>query len=405
LLLTTIGTNCIIELQPLLEVFQMARSTWSLALTLGVALVVCLSVPLTASVPCPTCPAGFQTSNVNETAVLSQLETHLQDYLREDASRRNWCLRSQEVSCVDSTFDDTYGSATFEVHRRFTLDYDSPSEAPAIKGRLAYLNDHSEKLTQSERAYLEQELDIWLEDITTYIEVPQDCYERIKVVGLLGTDGSIDVGTLRVFGEGPMGEYVPLNLDDIPSPMEAQQAAYEGLREIHLSRSGSSKGTTSILANYDRLAARDYANTWTSNPSGGWCKDQTVDCTQDDTEYNRSVYTTWWCCSDCANYVSQCLKAGGIPTDATWKPYTTTWIRVLEIEPYMVDNGYWETASLSTCVAGYPFLMKKPVAQYNHIMMMVLNDGVTRLYSAHTSDRKQWNWGGATGTYYYRVVY
>lgn len=66
----------------------------------------------------------------------------------------------------------------------------------------------------------------------------------------------------------------------------------------------------------------------------------------------------------------------------------------------MLNKGYWVVGSLSTCVAGYPFRM----TTYEHIMMMVYNDGTTRKYSAHTNDRCQAIWSGGSAEYY-RVVY
>ncbi|WP_217563408.1 amidase domain-containing protein, partial [Paenibacillus sp. GbtcB18] len=64
---------------------------------------------------------------------------------------------------------------------------------------------------------------------------------------------------------------------------------------------------------YDRIAARDYANKWTSyttNASG-------YDTSKWNPKYAKHTENGG---VDCANYVSQAIYAGGIPTDSPWKP-------------------------------------------------------------------------------------
>lgn len=43
---------------------------------------------------------------------------------------------------------------------------------------------------------------------------------------------------------------------------------------------------------------------------------------------------------DCTNFVSQCIYAGGIPTDATWKKNSNAWIRVTELRNWLVKKRY-----------------------------------------------------------------
>lgn len=41
---------------------------------------------------------------------------------------------------------------------------------------------------------------------------------------------------------------------------------------------------------------------------------------------------------DCTNFVSQCLHAGHIPITNSWRPYSTSWIRVIELYNYLIKN-------------------------------------------------------------------
>jgi len=80
----------------------------------------------------------------------------------------------------------------------------------------------------------------------------------------------------------------------------------------------TSLATASVLGSYNRTAARNYINTYTSNTSNK-CAGTSV---LQNTAYYNPAYQTQDC-ADCANYVSQALNAGGIPRDSTWKPYTS----------------------------------------------------------------------------------
>ena len=52
---------------------------------------------------------------------------------------------------------------------------------------------------------------------------------------------------------------------------------------------------------------------------------------------------------DCANFVSQCLKAGGLKTDGTWNCYSLAWVNCQAQLNYLKSQGYkatdWAKAS------------------------------------------------------------
>lgn len=86
---------------------------------------------------------------------------------------------------------------------------------------------------------------------------------------------------------------------------------------------------------------------------------------------------------DCANYVSQALCEGGIPTDSTWKPDSTAWINVDSLIAYMCNNGYGTSVSYKVVQRGD--LIKW--SGMSHVTMITSFDGVTYKYSGHTRDR------------------
>ena len=59
--------------------------------------------------------------------------------------------------------------------------------------------------------------------------------------------------------------------------------------------------------------------------------------------------------ADCANFVSQCLEAGGLPTDSTWKTYTTAWVNAKGLANYLINKGYVSyTANSNNIFPGNP---------------------------------------------------
>ena len=142
---------------------------------------------------------------------------------------------------------------------------------------------------------------------------------------------------------------------------------------------------------YKRVDAANYANKYTSNAKGHNCgkiihKGKTA--LQDYSKYNSEY--DHYCSNDCANYVSQAMLAGGVPTDNTWYPGSTTWINCDKLASYFTEtHNWWQTTNFEKCNAGGIIaLYNKKDVDLTHVMMTVKNDTVEHRLSAHTNDRK-----------------
>lgn len=142
-------------------------------------------------------------------------------------------------------------------------------------------------------------------------------------------------------------------------------------------------------ASYDYVVSEavSYMRRYTSNPTscnmcGGSCG-QKVDTTKYNPAYTHYAADH----SDCANYLSQAMCEGGIPTDSTWEPGSGAWINVEKLGAYMTSNGYWTNASWNTAQRG-DILYR--CDSERHVMMITSYDGVTYKVSAHTNDRKDY---------------
>ena len=177
---------------------------------------------------------------------------------------------------------------------------------------------------------------------------------------------------------------------------------------------------------YYRVVARDYANQYTSNaaticPCNGSactvcsCQDcikgtQTVK--RNSSVYNSGSYPNY-CCNDCANYVSQAMAAGSVPTSNTWKSGTSAWVGCGAMKTYFTStNNWWTASNYTNCNAGGIIMLTKAGSSSPyHVVMCVHNDTATRKFSGHTTDRKEqlydlnYNWGTNTSASYYVFSY
>ncbi len=131
---------------------------------------------------------------------------------------------------------------------------------------------------------------------------------------------------------------------------------------------------------YNNIAAIRYADKYTSNPlskeinTGIWNK-------------NFKSYE-----NDCANFVSQCILAGGLAKSSVWYPDSLIWIRTGSpktnnsgVTSYMQKNNFfYATSFCGISAGGFICLVKE-----SHTVFVVSNDSITILFNGHTNDRKR----------------
>lgn len=144
----------------------------------------------------------------------------------------------------------------------------------------------------------------------------------------------------------------------------------------------SQRPSASILSysGYNGNAARDYAYTYYKNYNPSY------------TDYSKQG-------GDCTNFVSQCLKAGGLPTDGTWFKDSNAWIRVIELRNWLVNKGYaTEYSWQSNCKVGDVVqLQNSSKGIYTHSLLISYIDGYGQVYlAAHTNEA----WNKAVYNYY-----
>lgn len=247
-----------------------------------------------------------------------------------------YTITNAEAEVQNSTYDDM-GNIIVDVVVSFdrTLKATCAEDMPYIQGleiALTELTDPDEISAAS--AYIDaKKAD--LED--NYIGVAQDTYIELQVTVPIATARSnaaqaIGIDNIEYVG---MNENVPakeLAPDSNQAMMESGQAAILNITERMATPSTRASTINSVIKNYDRVRARDYARDWSC--TNGSLYDH---ATCHNPEY------TFYASNDCTNFVSQCLVYGGLPTDSKWKPYTEPWKTTGNagngIRQYLTNNG------------------------------------------------------------------
>ena len=123
-----------------------------------------------------------------------------------------------------------------------------------------------------------------------------------------------------------------------------------------------------LALSYNRNSAVNYAQTYCSR-------------------YNSNYHNYASVGGDCANFVSQCMIAGGM----SFSSCSVSWIddkgclpRVSDLRSCLSQKGWKSSSSLpGSFKAGYPLFLSSG----SHAMIAVSVSGSTVYYAAHTNDR------------------
>lgn len=274
-----------------------------------------------------------------------------------------------------------------------------------IASKTNILLSQAESFSMTNKEIAAYTTDYVIDKIASYVAELEDEYIGEKSECNIGLRASLDdQGNVLKLEYGVFDGYT----DDIFAviPATEEDMIQSGVNQIDeliavaLNDVSEKKGKSQVVSPnsntsfvYYRVNARDYANRYTSNAAE-------VTCTNSDCEnvggrirravgfYNNNEYTNH-CCNDCANYVSQAMKAGGVPADSMWTPSDRAWYNCVSmITHFTLRKGYWTETTYANCNAGGIIMLRNSNGTATHAMMNVHNDGLVTKYSAHTNDRK-----------------
>ncbi len=338
-----------------------------------------------------------------------------------DASREYYYLSNIRVTNKDVSYKDGIYNVDYVVEMDELLKAKNAMELPQMQG-IAEALEIDNKITTAQlnvainesklgnAAFKRKNIDINSmskdmysyagKEIVEFVNSIEDEYIGKTYPGAVilranfDSDGNfIKLQTQNIFGE--FTDDLSITMPESYSVMKnrGREQVYDTLEKYSLASKNISSGIEPMANTftYKRVDAANYANKYSSNATGHNCgkiihKGKTA--FQDYNKYNSEY--DHYCSNDCANYVSQAMLAGGVPTDSTWYPGSKTWINCDNLALYFTEtHNWWQTTNFEKCNAGGIIaLYNKKDGDLTHVMMVVKNDTVEHRLSAHTNDRK-----------------
>ncbi len=249
----------------------------------------------------------------------------------------------------------------------------NPSDSPFVKGMLEALTEIEQK---AEKQLVQDKIDEYVAEIETLYYNKSDASVFIYAIELGNKlDNNVEY---ELFYRTDAEEVILEPIADekkSDTPLLAEKSGIEYVSEI---RADIAKPSLQASGFYDRLDARDYA----------------LDHATDEPEFSAANGQG----SDCANFVSKALNAGGIPVDKTGKWYPSTdgttatcginWMRTGYYDnggvvPYMTDKDYFYKVSTSKVNAGSIMYWTNT----SHVALVTYGDGSTIKYSQHSNKK------------------
>ena len=339
-------------------------------------------------------------------------ETTVEDAVIQ--SVENWFMDNYEpfYDIIDEEFAVTRthdngdtASYTVSVYCQTKLKSQKPEDIPYVKG--LYDAMATQRATNAYAAIAETAIDDYVStlDITDdYNVLTMDIVVEVSNNPVTRNQDSFTL----YYQDGMNTQLSPIEDLELNSSEMYANGLADAQPIISEYAQNASIASTRGYSAYDRIAARDYAFRWTgSNVTS--CYDHGYSCgmLQDRSKWNNSAYyfIENLTHNDCADFVSQCMHAGGIPIEAgKWQRFLDgnngwTWTYVSSLRNYMTSKGYWDNSDFYWANAGNILYWNDS----SHIALITLNDGVTNRFTAHTNDRYNYAFSDSNSYNYYAI--
>ncbi|MEK3785443.1 amidase domain-containing protein [Paenibacillus sp. FSL K6-1230] len=329
-------------------------------------------------------PAVEQTEVISSSLTLEQQERILAD------------IKEQLQAKYGSVYKLDNFSATFEapvvedhmIYIDLNVDADMtltrhPADSPYVQGMEAALAEVTE---DSERELAQLEIDNFLQEVEPYYNTPSPSAFLYRIQLDSGNElntnslSSIDENSsYELFHRADITEEEAILTPVKPAETLDESSASELGRQSIQSAISSTNQLSQVMkaaVSYDRIAARDYA----------------LDHGLDEPEFSKANNMG----SDCANFVSKALRAGGFPVDKAGKWYPSpkagsyageNWMRTGYynnggVVPYMVDKGYFYKQTKQNKVNAGSILSRTDTS---HVALVTYGDGSVIKYTEHSN--------------------
>lgn len=249
----------------------------------------------------------------------------------------------------------------------------NPQDSPYVQGMQAEIGN----MADEEAKTAEAAVDAYLQNANQYYMVPVltgFCY-RVYIPNLMMADSQA-APQYSIFHR--------IDTEDGAILTEVQEN--EVFTEIKDAEDGKEYVNYVVNAELELASVNDVS--YNASDAVKYATDHATDIPQYSTENGNG--------SDCANFVSQCVNAGGIPEDRTggyssgWYQDSLNWIRTgyngkTGVVLYLQSKGYFSAASSSSSATEGSIMFW---TDKSHVAMVTLIDGTTIKYSHHSSSAK-----------------
>ena len=248
----------------------------------------------------------------------------------------------------------------------------NPKEAPYVQGMIEALNELHDP---QEKEVAQKELDEYLAEVMPYYNVPDmtTFSYRIKVPSVVTLKE--DSSNYEMFYRTDITDEV-VDLAKVPENEVLQELGTEEDGEQKIARALNEEKTVS-----------ERAVTYSAANAVAYAKNHATD----EPEFSKANGMG----SDCANFVSKCIHAGGIPIDKAGKWYPSpskgsyagdNWMRTGYydnggVQTYMTNKGYFKKVAKKNAKKG-GFMFWNTTS---YVALVVSNDGTTIKYSQHSN--------------------
>ena len=286
--------------------------------------------------------------------------------------------------------ENAVGWIDFDVIADMTL-IKNPLETPYYYGMMETMNALTDEY---EKALAQQEIDEYLEEQWSYYNVPEEttfCY-RIQVPTTFKDMGQKVNNSLEMSVKNGLYDRIDLDQEEVVlSEIENETTKVD----TNMQKLEGNQAIAEVIKEKSKTySQKDSAVTYSASDAVKYAKNHATD----EPEFSKANGMG----SDCANFVSKCLNAGGIPVDKSGKWYPSpsagkyagvNWMRTgyykdsdgnyTGVKTYMVSTkGYFKKVSSSSKAKKGGFMFWNTSS---HVALVYANVDGTLKYAQHSN--------------------
>ncbi|MCS5695646.1 stalk domain-containing protein [Desulfofundulus thermocisternus] len=171
-------------------------------------------------------------STEDEWGLKVQLQKQVEDLVARQY--RHYRVLDTRIDLQSFKRSGSQAEAVYLVQVSHLLGVASPERWPPQKGRIEYLEENRDRLAPEALAAIEKQIAFWQQELQEYITKPQEANQFLKVTARFDSQGRLQKDSVQFFVEDPVGQYIPLDMNQpyFQSEAELIRQGYEEMRQL-----------------------------------------------------------------------------------------------------------------------------------------------------------------------------